>query len=159
MSTSAQDDRADIAALVYGYAELVDAGDFAGVGELFATATFRAAAGSEIHVRTGAAEVQAQFDQLVRLKTDGTPGTKHVTTNLVIDLAASGGTAEGRSYFTVLQARATEAGGPDIGVVVAGRYHDRFERDASGAWHFADRLIYTDLVGDVRGHLRGRPLG
>lgn len=152
------EDLAAIAALVYGYAELVDSGDFAGVGALFAAATFRAAAGEQIHVRTGASEVQAQFEQLVRLMDDGTPGTKHVTTNLAIDLDADAGTAASRSYFTVLQGR-QGPDGPDIGIVVAGRYHDRFERDGDGAWRFADRLIYTDLVGDVRGHLRGRPLG
>jgi hypothetical protein len=49
--------------------------------------------------------------------------------------------------------------GPDIGVVVSGRYHDRFERDRDGQWRFADRLIFTDQVGDVSRHLRGRPFG
>ena len=158
MSDSPADDRAAIAALVYGYAECIDAGDFAGAGALFAAGTFRAVAGAEIHVRTGTDEVQSQFEQLVRLKDDGTPGTKHVTTNLAIEFHADGTTAEARSYFTVLQARGS-IDGPDIGVVVAGRYHDRFERDGTGAWRFADRLIYTDLVGDVSDHLRGRPLG
>jgi 3-phenylpropionate/cinnamic acid dioxygenase small subunit len=147
--------RAAIAALVYGYAELMDAGDFAAVGRLFASATFRAAAGGEVHVRRGAEEVRRQFEQLVRLTGDGTPGTKHVTTNLTIELDAGAATATARSYFTVLQARP----GPDIAVVVAGRYQDAFGRDASGAWHFTDRLILTDLVGDVSRHLRGRPLG
>jgi 3-phenylpropionate/cinnamic acid dioxygenase small subunit len=154
----AEADRAAISALVYSYAELIDAGDFAAVGALFAAATFRAAAGDQIHVRRGAKEVQSQFEQLVRLLPDGTPGTKHVTTNLVVALDAGAGTATARSYFTVLQAG---PGGPgtDVAVVVAGRYHDRFTRHAGRSWRFADRLILTDLVGDVSRHLRGRPLG
>jgi len=151
-------DRAAIAALVYGYAELVDAGDFAGVGAMFAAGTFRAAAGNEIHVRRGAGEVRAQFEQLVRVYDDGTPGTKHVTTNLAIDLDTEAGMAQSLSYFTVLQGR-PGPDGPDIGIVVAGRYEDRFTRDGDGTWRFADRLIFTDLVGDVSRHLRGRPLG
>jgi hypothetical protein len=155
---SADADRAAIAALVYGYAELIDAGDFAAVGALFAAATFRAAAGDQIHVRTGTEEVQSQFEQLVRLLPDGTPGTKHVTTNLAVDLDDAAGTATAQSYFTVLQA-GPDGPGTDIAIVVAGRYHDRFTRDGNGSWRFADRLILTDLVGDVSRHLHGRPLG
>ncbi|MFN8644592.1 MAG: nuclear transport factor 2 family protein [Candidatus Binatia bacterium] len=100
---SAADDRAAIAALVYGYAERLDAGDLAGLGALFADATFRSDRGG--HYR-GAAEVRAVMERLVVLY-DGVPRTKHVTTNLVIELA--GDAASARAYFTVLQAA---PGGP-----------------------------------------------
>jgi 3-phenylpropionate/cinnamic acid dioxygenase small subunit len=142
--------RAAIAELVYGYAELIDLGRFDEVGSLFADATFRAQTGDTVHVRTGAAEVTAQFTHLVRLLDDGTPGTKHVTTNLIIHVDEEVGTATCHSYFTVLQATP----GPAVSVIVAGRYHDSFRRDSEARWRFADRLIFTDLVGDVTGHLR-----
>ena len=38
---------------------------------------------------------------------DGTPRTKHVTTNLAIEVDEDEGTAVSRSYFTVLQALPT----------------------------------------------------
>ncbi len=36
--------------------------------------------------------------------------------------------------------------------IVSGRYRDRFERHA-GTWRFAERVIDTELVGDVSDHL------
>jgi 3-phenylpropionate/cinnamic acid dioxygenase small subunit len=141
--------RAEIAALLFRYADAVDAGDFANAAELFAHATFRAAVGDGVHTRAGAEEVRDQFERLV-ITYDGTPATKHLTTNVVIEVDDEGGTATCRSYFTVLQAR------PDFPLqpIVAGRYHDRFER-VDGTWRFVDRLVLTDLVGDTGRHLRG----
>jgi hypothetical protein len=38
-------------------------------------------------------------------------------------------------------------------VIVAGRYHDTFGKHA-GAWRFATRHIFMDLIGDLTHHLR-----
>lgn len=140
---SACEDRAAIAALIYGYAERLDGGDLAGVGALFAGATYRSDRGG---VYRGAAEVQAVLERLVMLY-DGVPRTRHVTTNLVIEVA--GDDASARAYFTVLQAAPD---GP-LQPIAAGRYRDRFAR-VDGAWRFADRLVFLDLVGDLSRHLR-----
>ena len=80
---------------------------------------------------------------------DGKPCTKHVTTNLIIEVDESGKTATVRSYYTVLQAR------PELPlqIIIAGHYHDRFAR-IDGAWCFTDRLIFIDLMGDLRYHLK-----
>lgn len=144
---------ADITALVMSYAERLDLGDFEGVAALFADATYRASTGAGVVTQRGSDQVLATMRALI-LTYDGIPATKHVTTNLVVDVASSGTAATGRSYFTVLQGR------PGLGLapVVAGRYHDAFARDETG-WHFTDRLIFTDLVGDVSHHLRGDVLG
>jgi 3-phenylpropionate/cinnamic acid dioxygenase small subunit len=139
------DDRAAIAALVYRYAERMDAGDFAGVAALFADGVFRSDRGGRYE---GAAAVREVLDRLVILHDDGTPKTKHVTTNVVIEVDAAAASATARSYFTVLQATASVPLQP----IVAGRYHDRFER-RDGVWRFADRLIFVDLVGNVSDHL------
>ena len=141
------DDRAAIAALVHGYAERIDAGDLDGVGALFEGAVYRSERGGRYE---GAEAVAAVLRKLVKLHDDGTPRTKHVTTNLVIDVDAAAGTALARSYFTVLQQTAAIALQP----IVAGRYHDRFVRRDGGAWRFAERLIFMDLVGDLSDHLR-----
>jgi hypothetical protein len=39
-------------------------------------------------------------------------------------------------------------------VIIAGRYHDAFAT-IDGEWRFTDRLIFSDLVGDLSHHLRG----
>lgn len=139
-----------VEALIVTYAERVDLGDFAGVGALFADATYRAANGDDVSVAEGAAAVTAQFEALVRVHPDGTPRTKHVTTNVVVDLGPDGDpdVATSRCYFTVFQQTEALALQP----IIAGRYHDRFVR-VDGVWRFADRLIFSDLIGDLRHHL------
>jgi hypothetical protein len=154
-ATSATDARTAIAGLIYGYAEAVDLGEFASVSRMFDQATYRAVAGDAVHVMEGPAKLLAHLERLVIRNDDGTPGTKHVTTNLIIDIDESAGTATSRSYFTVLQA----APGPTVAVIVAGRYHDTFARGPDGSWRFTDRLIFSDLIGDLSRHLHGKPLG
>lgn len=144
-----ESDREAIARLVHLYAERLDAGDFEGVAALFARATFRS--DQRPGVRRGSAEVLAVYRGTVALH-DGSPRTKHVTTNLVVDLEPDGQGAAARSYFTVFQA----CPGLPLQAVIAGRYEDRFARGPSG-WEFADRLIRIDLVGDLRFHLRRDP--
>ena len=131
-----------IATLIFTYAERVDAGDLDGMAALFAHATYR----SHVREYTGAEELARAMRERVILH-DGTPRTKHVTTNLIIDVV--GDTATSHSYFTVFQAT------PDLPLqaIVAGRYHDRFDR-VDGVWRFTDRLVLVDLAGDLSRHLR-----
>ena len=131
--------------LIATYAELVDDGDFAAVGRLLSGATFTGGAGSV----TGRDAIEKMLRDNAIVYDDGTPRTKHVTTNLAIELNEDEGTAASRSYFTVLQAL------PDLPLqpIVSGRYFDRFER-RDGLWRFVERRVQTDLVGDVSRHLR-----
>jgi ketosteroid isomerase-like protein len=135
-------DRA-IANLIATYAELIDAGDFPAVGALLADATFTGSSGS---VR-GQDAITRMFHNTVLLHEDGTPRTKHITTNSIIEV--TGETATARSYFTVLQAL------PDLPLqpIASGRYHDGFAL-RSGEWRFISRHVFVDLVGDVSHHLR-----
>jgi 3-phenylpropionate/cinnamic acid dioxygenase small subunit len=130
--------------LIATYAERVDDGDFAGVAELLADATFTGGAGSV----SGRDAIEKMLRESLIVYDDGTPRTKHVTTNVVIEVDAEAGTAVSRSYFTVLQAL------PDLALqpIVSGRYQDRFER-REGHWRFVERRVRTDLVGDVSRHL------
>jgi 3-phenylpropionate/cinnamic acid dioxygenase small subunit len=139
-------DREAVAALVYAYAEHLDGGELDRLADLFTRATLRS--NRNPAVRHGREQALALYRNTVALY-DGIPCTKHVITNLVINLDGAAGTATARSYFTVLQAR------PELPlqVIIAGRYHDRFAR-TEGSWHFADRLILVDLVGDLRFHLQ-----
>jgi 3-phenylpropionate/cinnamic acid dioxygenase small subunit len=131
--------------LIATYAEFVDDGDFAGVAAMLADATFTGGAGPV----SGRGAIEKMLRDNVIVYEDGTPRTKHVTTNTAIELDEAAGTAVSRSYFTVLQAL------PDLALqpIVVGRYHDRFER-RDGQWRFVERRVQTDLVGDVSHHLR-----
>ena len=137
-------DEAAITTLLHTYAERLDAGDLDGAAALFADGTFRAERGP---VRSGAAAVAAAFRRLVVLH-DGSPRTRHVITNVIVEVDAAAGRATARSYFTVFQATATLPLQP----ILAGRYHDRFVRDGA-RWRFAERCVLLDLRGDLSQHL------
>ena len=140
------DARQAVEALIYEYAERIDRGDFAGVGQLFADAAVAGPDGAPI--ARGAADVARLYERTTRRYEDGTPRTKHVTTNVRIDVDEARGEAIARSYFTVLQAL------PELPLqpIVAGRYEDRFARE-DGRWRFRERRMFVDLVGDVSRHL------
>jgi 3-phenylpropionate/cinnamic acid dioxygenase small subunit len=131
--------------LIATYAELVDDGDFAGLGTLLAEATFT---GSGAPVSSSEA-IEKMFRDMLIVYDDGTPRTKHVTTNIAIEADEEAGTAVSRAYFTVLQALP----GLPLQPIASGRYRDRFER-CDGQWRFAERRVRVDLVGDVSRHLR-----
>ncbi|HEV3227270.1 MAG TPA: nuclear transport factor 2 family protein, partial [Acidimicrobiales bacterium] len=133
----------EIEALVYRYAELIDAGDLDGVASLFEHGVW--GAGTRPERMRGTAQVRRMYDGVI-LYHDGTPHTKHVITNLVIDHDEGATHATARSYFTVLQAHDGV-----LQPVIAGRYHDRFEL-ADGTWRFAERIIHPDLQADLSHH-------
>lgn len=145
------DARAAIEGIVYGYAERIDAGDFAGMAELFRHARYQGGGPDDPGV-VGSDAVLAIQEQMVRRYPDGTPRTKHVTTNLVIEADEDAGSAHARSYFTVLQ----QVDDFPLQIVIAGRYHDWFERSDHG-WHLTRRVIFCDLVGDLSHHLTVDP--
>lgn len=145
--------------LIARYAELIDLGDFDGVADLLGDAAVGdgKAAGSEAggeaggappRLLTGRDAILGMFTSTTRRYPDGTPGTKHVTTNLILDIDEEAGLAEARSYWTVLQA----VPGLALQPILAGRYHDRFER-VDGSWRFSERRYLIDLVGDVSQHM------
>jgi 3-phenylpropionate/cinnamic acid dioxygenase small subunit len=136
-----------IANLLYRYAECIDAGDLPGAAALFEHARIRI--GGPDTDTIDAARLLAIWQSLIVLHPDGTPRTKHVTTNPIIDIDEDAGTASCRSYYTVLQ----QTDEMPLQVIVAGRYHDRFER-VDGRWRFSYRdLTLIDMVGDISRHL------
>jgi hypothetical protein len=139
------DDVEAIRGLLHAYAARLDAGDLDGVADLFAHATWRSP-GRAAALR-GRAEVRRVYDDVILY--DGVPRTQHVITNVAIDRSGSNA-ATSVCSFTVLQAVA----GFPLQPILAGRYHDEFERVA-GEWRFHDRLVLPDLVGDLSRHMRG----
>ena len=143
-------DERQILNLLHLYCELQDAADFVAVSELFRHSAYRVEGGQSLF---GYDEVHALKTRHDRIHEDGTLRTKHVTTNTILELDPDGKSASTRSYFTVYQ------GTPSLPlqIVIAGRYHDRFEK-VDGRWRFVDRLILSDLQGDLSQHLRDNPL-
>jgi ketosteroid isomerase-like protein len=136
-----------ITKLIYTYAERIDAGDFAGVAEVFAHATLTfegfgdAVAGQEA--------IEALYGRTTRRYEDGTPKTKHVMTNVMVDVDEDGESASSRSYFTVLQAVPGELA---LQPVIAGRYRHTYTR-VDGRWEVVTMHIIIDLVGDLGHHM------
>jgi 3-phenylpropionate/cinnamic acid dioxygenase small subunit len=137
----------EIRNLLGRYCELMDGGDFAGLAALFANAELADQDGTVF--ATGAAAMQEMWERQT-LTYDGSPRTRHITANPVIDVDDDAGTATCSSSYVVFQGVDDFAFQP----IVSGRYADRFARDDSGAWHFAERRYAVDHVGDLSHHLR-----
>ena len=136
---------AQITTLLYRYAECLDSGDFDGAAALFEHAELRLAE----HTVVRGSEILPLWRDLIIVYPDGTPRTKHVVTNPIIDIDEDAGNATCRSYYTVLQ-QTTDF---PLQVVVTGRYHDRFEL-VEDRWRFAYRdYTLIDQVGDLSRHL------
>jgi ketosteroid isomerase-like protein len=143
------DSAREIENLLYTYAERIDAGDLAGVADLFAHGRILPSpAGSRAIAFEGREAVLGMYRAATRLHEDGTPRTRHVTTNALIEVDEEGGTAQARSYYTVLQQ--TEA--LPLQPIICGHYHDTFRR-IEGRWWFDTRTMFVDLVGDLSHHL------
>jgi hypothetical protein len=127
------------------YCERIDAGDYFGVGELFEHGALADERGTEL--ARGAEAVRA-FYAAGTLLHDGSPRTKHLVTNVVLDIDEDAGSATARSSYVVLQ----QVGDGPLQPIITGRYRDSFER-SDGRWRFAERRFFVDLVGDLRSHL------
>jgi SnoaL-like protein len=140
------DSYVEVMNLVYSYPDRIDAGDFAGVGALFADAVIEMGDGETL---VGSAEVQAYFERWTRrYPDDGTPHTRHCVTNPVVEIDEDANSAVVRYYITVLQRTDEFALQP----VWANKYEDRLER-VDGHWRFARRRGFAHLSGDVSHHL------
>jgi hypothetical protein len=136
-----------ICGLLGTYCHLIDAGDFAGLGDLMSAATLRTEDGALL--ATGAEEVAALYAGLVRIHAGGTPMTQHLVANTVFDEPGEDGTVRARSSYLVLQAT------PELPLqpVVTGTYVDTFGRDAAGRWRFTERRFGIGRAGDLSNHL------
>lgn len=140
MSAGALADKLEITELLYRYAELVDAGDFDGVGDLLGRGSFMGVSGAERIAKLFATTTR-------RFPEHGnTPRTRHLVLNPIVEI--SGDTAAARSTFCVVQH--TEA--ISLQPIVVGRYQDSFARDDHG-WYFTERRVDIEMLGDVSDHL------
>jgi hypothetical protein len=142
------DDRAQITRLIHEYAFLIDNGDLEGFAHLFSRGTWMVL-GDPSGGDTGAPAVLSRLRENIHLY-DGRPGTSHLTTNVVVEVADDRRRASARCYVTVLQSVPPLF---PLQTIFSGYYDDRFERDENG-WYFTTRAIRPDLVGDLSHHRR-----
>jgi 3-phenylpropionate/cinnamic acid dioxygenase small subunit len=134
------EDKLAVTELLYRYAELIDAGDFDGVGALLGQGSFMGVAGAGSIAKLFATTTR-RFPDF-----DDTPRTRHLVLNPIVDV--DGDTATARSTFCVVQQTETIALQP----IVVGRYADAFARGESG-WYFTERIVDVQMIGDVSDHL------
>jgi hypothetical protein len=152
------DDKLAITELLYRYAELIDAGDFDGVGQLLARATF---GGTGPQGVSGAGAIAKLFAATTRRYPDhgNTPRTRHLVLNPIVEISTKISpvrTATSRSTFCVVQNTETVPLQP----IVVGRYFDAFScdpDDGPAAWYFTERKVDVQMVGDVSAHLMVDP--
>ncbi|MGU3502426.1 nuclear transport factor 2 family protein [Mycobacterium sp. C31M] len=132
--------RAEITELLHRYAELIDAGDFDGVGQLLGRGNFMGVAGAEAIAGLFAKTTRRFPEHGNRTR------TRHLVLNPIVDI--DGDTARARSTFCVVQ----QTDRVPLQPIVVGRYDDSFVRDADG-WYFTERKVDVEMVGDVSDHL------
>ncbi len=143
-------DSCEIKNLLYQYADYLDAGDLDSMAAMFNHAKVIGVAtdGSE-SISEGRDGVLATYQQFTRLYSDnGTPHTKHMTSNVIVDVDKAGLKASSKAYAVVFQSVDDFPIQPIIGV----RYVDEFEK-VDGSWRFSQRKIHSDLFGDLSRHL------
>jgi len=135
--------------LLHSYAERIDAGDLEGLADLFSQGRIAPAPGTPPgQGLVGREAVLGLYRGMTQLYDDGTPHTKHVTTNPIIEVDEAEGRARARSMFSVFQ----QLDGFSLQPIISGRYHDSFHR-IEGRWWFDTRVMLVDLKGDLSRHL------
>ncbi len=132
--------------LLYRYAEAIDAGRLDEAAELFRHARIEAGGNGTLDH----AGLLALWQRIILIYPCGTPRTRHLISNPIVDIDEATGTATARSCYTVFQA--TEQ--LPLQPIASGRYLDRFAR-LDGQWCFTAREYRLDLVGDMSRHLQG----
>jgi hypothetical protein len=131
-----------ILALMAEYCDSIDRGDLDGCAALFRGGRW----GITGDLAEGEAAVRALLANVTLY--DGLPRTRHLMSNVLIEVAADGDQATARSCLTVMQGVP-----PDfpLQAIFIGSYHDVFVREED-QWHFRERVIVPDLVGDLSRH-------
>ena len=131
--------------LMNEYCRAADAGDFEAFAKLFEDGVFHVI-GDPAGPLAGREAVMGLLQNVTLY--EGKPLTKHVLSNVQIDVDESSGEATAQSYITVFQCVP-----PDFPLqpIFIGHYHDTFERSGS-VWRFKNRSISPDLIGDISHH-------
>ena len=140
---SAETDKLAVTELLYRYAELIDAGDFDGVGTLLA-----ATADSSWASRAPRRSPNCSPRPPAASRITATPRGPDTWCSIRSSTWTVTRHSTARSTFCVVQQTETVALQP----IAVGRYADTFGRDGAG-WHFTERKVDIQMIGDVSDHL------
>jgi 3-phenylpropionate/cinnamic acid dioxygenase small subunit len=145
--------------LIHRYAEGIDTGRFDVWEELFKHAEILVAFGDNEPTTIASGGDLSVMTQGIIIYGDGTPRTRHLVSNIIIEVDGASGKATARSYNTTLQ----QVPGRPIEIIATARYFDSFEL-ADDAWRFRKRIIrhssidgfHRDFTGDMSRHVRSQ---
>ena len=138
----------EIQNLLHRYSDAVDRGAFEEVGEMFRHADVYFPGDESPAVKAGTGDFAAHLSRWTRrFPETGTPRTRHLCTNLIIDFDDERH-ARTQTYFVVFQGTDTLPLQP----IITGGYRDRFEK-VDGAWRFVERREFVGETGDLSAHL------
>lgn len=141
------DPRTEIERLIFLCDAYNDAGDFDAVGRLFAHASIGVSGMADV-VCEGAEGTANQFRATTRTYAEGGARTHHLSTNLIVDIDESAGTATCWSNYVMFQ----QTDELPLQAINCGRNFDEFER-VDAEWRWKRRSIHVMLTGDMTHHL------
>lgn len=133
------DSEKEILHLMNEYCFAIDSGDLAAFGSLFAHAEW---------IAEGKKPGKESANNLI-IYADGTPRTKHMMSNIDLEIDEINARAVGHCYVTVWQ----QTDDFPLQAIFAGDYFDEFER-VEGKWRFSKRELRHSLIGDMSAHLK-----
>ena len=136
-------DREEILSLLNQYSYCADSGNVEGLVALYEKGEW-AMEGEKLY--RGAEELREIAAKTIMYE-DGTPRTRHINTNIELDIDVENGTANGRRYLTVVQ----QTDALPLQPVFSAIYFDEFIKE-DGSWRFARTLVTAPLIGDMSHH-------
>lgn len=138
--------RAEILSLINRYSLALDSGDLDGFLDLFADAVWTFDEGEP---NRGREELFKNVVSRVIIYDDGTPRTRHLSTNIELEIDEDAGRAKCQRYVMVYQ----QTDGFPLQAIYSGRYLDEFTRQ-DGSWQYSSCTIRDPFFGDVSRHIR-----
>lgn len=139
----------EIRRLMNAYSFALDSGELDRFADLFSEAEWIFEGATPL---TGCQMVQEKLLNRVVIHPDGTPRTRHLSTNEDISIDEDAGTANCRRYVTVIQ----QTGELPLQIIYSGEYFDEFVRDDEGNWRYLRLSIGKPFYGDLSHHIRSK---
>jgi 3-phenylpropionate/cinnamic acid dioxygenase small subunit len=137
-----------ISNLLFQYAEYIDDGQLDSAADMFSHAQIKISSRQDQFI--GKDELLALWKKIIILYPCGTPKTKHVITNPIIQIDESLGVAKVKSYFNVFQPDQNQV----IHLILSGRYYDEFQlQNEKWVWTHRD-YTHIDFAGNLSLHLK-----
>ena len=141
--------RKEILHLINSYCFLLDEGDLEGWAALFENGEWGPEGTTPV---SGKEQMLDMINDILIVYPDGTPRTRHVMSNVDLDIDEQNNTASCESYVTLFQ----QTDDFPLQVILSGGFSDKFAR-VDGKWRFAKRVTKRPFFGDMSAHVKSVP--